>query len=151
MIAIGQAAPDFELEDELGNSVKLADFRGTSSVVLMFYPGDNTPGCTRQLCTARDDYDKYVAAGVKAFGVNPGTASNHKKFSEKHGLKTPLLLDNGGKVARAYDALMPVPIITLVNRTVVGIDRDGVVRFYQRGMPPTATILATMGAAPIGE
>jgi peroxiredoxin Q/BCP len=81
------------------------------------------------------------------FGVNPGSAGTHKKFSEKHGFKTPLLLDAGGKVSRAYDALMPVPILTIVNRTVVGIDREGLVRFYERGMPSTATILGAMGAA----
>ncbi len=149
MISVGEKAPEFELQDENGSAVKLADFRGSSSVVLMFYPADNTPGCTKQLCAARDDYDKYVAAGVKVFGVNPGSASTHKKFSEKHGFKTPLLLDNGGKVSRAYDALMPVPIVTLVNRTVVGIDRGGVVRFYERGTPSTATILGAMGAAPV--
>lgn len=149
MISVGEQAPDFSLEDENGNSVKLADFRGASSVVLMFYPADNTPGCTKQLCSARDDYDKYTAAGVKVFGVNPGSAGKHKSFSEKHGFKTPLLLDNGGKVSRAYDALMPIPIVTLVNRTVVGIDRGGVVRFYERGMPSTSTILGAMGAAPV--
>jgi peroxiredoxin Q/BCP len=149
MLKVGEAAPEFDLEDENGNHVRLGDFRGKSSVVLMFYPADNTPGCTKQLCTARDDYDKYVAEGVAVFGVNPGSAGNHKKFSEKHGFKTPLLLDNGARVSRAYDALMPIPIVTLVNRTVVGIDREGVVRFYERGMPSTATILAAMsqGAA----
>ncbi len=146
MISVGDQAPDFSLEDENGNAVKLADFRGASSVVLMFYPADNTPGCTKQLCTARDDYDKYVAAGVKVFGVNPANASKHKQFSEKHGFKTPLLMDGGAKVSRAYDALMPIPIVTLVNRTVVGIDGAGIVRFYERGMPSTATILGAMSA-----
>ncbi len=146
MLEIGQQAPDFTLEDENGATVHLTDFRGKSSVVLMFYPADNTPGCTKQLCAARDDYDKYQAAGVTVYGVNPGSAGTHKKFSEKHGLRTPLLLDNGGKVSRSYDALMPIPILTVVNRTVVGIDRDGVVRFYERGMPATSTILDAMSA-----
>jgi peroxiredoxin Q/BCP len=146
MLQIGDAAPDFALQDENGNTVRLADFRGKSSVVLMFYPADSTPGCTKQLCAARDDYDKYQAAGVAVFGVNPGSERAHKKFSEQHGLRTPLLLDDGGKVSRAYDALMPIPLLTIVNRTVVGIDRDGVVRFSQRGMPPTSTILEAMGA-----
>jgi len=148
MLDIGEKAPDFNLEDEKGNQVELADFRGKSSVVLMFYPADDTPGCTKQLCTARDDYDKYQAAGIAVFGVNPGSASAHKRFSEKHGLRTPLLLDNRGKVSRAYDALMPIPLLTLVNRTVVGIDREGIVRFYERGMPPTQRILDAMGAVP---
>ena len=144
MLSVGQQAPDFDLADENGHRVRLADFRGKSSVVLMFYPADNTPGCTKQLCTARDDHDKYVAAGVAVFGVNPGTAAIHKKFAERHGFKTPLLLDDGGRVSRAYDAVMPIPLLTLVNRTVVGIDRDGVVRFYRRGMPSTSTILDAM-------
>jgi peroxiredoxin Q/BCP len=147
MLDIGAQAPDFELLDENGNAVRLADFRGKSSVVLMFYPADNTPGCTKQLCTARDDYDQYQAAGVAVFGVNPGSESAHKRFSEKHGLRTPLLLDDKGKVSRAYDALMPIPLLTMVNRTVVGIDRDGVVRFYERGMPPTRRILDAMSGA----
>ena len=146
MLDIGSRAPDFHLEDESGNRVRLADFRGASSVVLMFYPADSTPGCTRQLCTARDDYDRYAAAGVAVFGVNPGSVAAHKRFAERYGFKTPLLLDNGGRVSRAYDALMPIPLVTLVNRTVVGIDRDGVVRFYERGMPSTDTILGAMGA-----
>lgn len=149
MLRIGDPAPDFDLQDENGMPARLRDFRGKSSVVLMFYPADNTPGCTKQLCTARDDYDKYVRAGVAVFGVNPGSAGTHKKFAEKHGFKTPLLLDAGGKVSRAYDALMPIPMLTLVNRTVVGIDRDGVVRFYERGMPSTSTILSGLSAAAV--
>ncbi|HEY7801160.1 MAG TPA: peroxiredoxin [Dehalococcoidia bacterium] len=147
MLSVGQEAPYFDLEDESGNRVRLADFRGKSAVVLMFYPADLTPGCTKQLCAARDDYDKYQAAGIAVFGVNPGSAGTHKKFIDKHNLRTPLLLDRGGKVSRAYDALMPIPIVTVVNRTVAGIDRDGIVRFYERGMPSTSTIMDAMGAA----
>jgi peroxiredoxin Q/BCP len=147
MLKIGAAAPDFSLQDENGKQVKLSDFAGKSPVVLMFYPADQTPGCTKQLCTARDDYDKYEAQGIKVYGVNPGSAASHKRFVEKHNMRTPLLVDAGGTVARAYDALMPIPLITLVNRTVVGIDRDGTVRFYERGMPPTDRIIAAMQAA----
>jgi len=144
---IGDPAPDFDLEDERGNRVRLADFRGRSAVVLMFYPADETPGCTRQLCAARDDYDRYLAAGVAVFGVNPASAERHRKFVERHGLKTPLLIDDGARVARAYDALYPIPLVTLVNRTVVGIDRDGTIRFYERGIPSTDRILAAVAPA----
>ena len=145
MLKVGAQAPGFSLPDEDGRRVNLSDFTGKSPVVLMFYPGDQTPGCTRQLCTARDDYDKYQAAGIQVFGVNPGSAASHKRFVEKHNMRTPLLVDAGGGVARAYDALMPIPLITLVNRTVVGIGRDGTVRFYERGMPPTDRIIAALG------
>jgi peroxiredoxin Q/BCP len=149
MLAAGDAAPDFDLEDESGVRVRLADFRGKSAVVLMFYPADNTPGCTAQLCAARDDYDRYEAAGIAVFGVNPGSARTHKRFAERHQLRTPLLVDAGGAVSRAYDALMPVPLLTIVNRTVVGIDRDGVIRYYKRGMPPTREVLAAMAGASV--
>src|SRR5262245_6292023 len=115
MLQAGDKAPEFTLKDENGETVRLADFMGKSGVVLMFYPADNTPGCTKQLCTARDDYDKYQAAGVAVFGVNPGNASTHKKFAEKHSMRTPLLVDEGGAVCRAYGALMPIPIINVVN------------------------------------
>ena len=98
MLEVGDEAPGFALEDESGNSVRLADFRGKSAVVLMFYPADETPGCTKQLCAARDDYDRYQQAGIEVFGVNPGSAKAHKKFVEKHGLRTPLLLDRGSNV-----------------------------------------------------
>ena len=144
-LSVGDAAPEFEVKDEQGNTVRLADFKGKSSVVLMFYPADNTPGCTAQMCAARDDYDKYQAAGIAVFGVNPGSEKAHKSFSEKHGLRTPLLLDDKGKVSKAYDALMPIPLVTVVNRTVVGIDAEGKVKFYQRGMPSTETIMSAMG------
>ena len=147
MLEVGDEAPGFALEDESGNSVRLADFRGKSAVVLMFYPADETPGCTKQLCAARDDYDRYQQAGIEVFGVNPGSAKAHKKFVEKHGLRTPLLLDRGSNVSKAYGALFPIPLINVVNRTVVGIDRDGRVRFYERGMPSTDKILGAMGAA----
>jgi thioredoxin-dependent peroxiredoxin len=149
MLRTGDPAPDFELPDENGATVRLADFKGKSPVVLMFYPADNTPGCTKQLCTARDDYDKYQAQGVAVFGVNPGSAATHKRFSDRHGMRTPLLADGGGAVARRYDALMPIPLMAIVNRTVVGIDRDGIVRFYKRGMPPTSEILEAMSAAAV--
>ena len=147
MLEVGDEAPGFALEDESGNSVRLADFRGKSAVVLMFYPADETPGCTKQLCAARDDYDRYQQAGIEVFGVNPGSAKAHKKFVEKHGLRTPLLLDRGSNVSKAYGALFPIPLINVINRTVVGIDRDGRVRFYERGMPSTDKILGAMGAA----
>ncbi len=145
----GDTAPDFALEDENGATVRLADFAGKSGVVLMFYPADNTPGCTKQLCTARDDADKYQAAGIAVFGINPGNAAKHKKFSERHGMTTPLLVDPRANVSRAYDALMPIPIVTVVNRTVVGIDSAGIVRYYQRGMSPTSEIIGAMTAAPV--
>ena len=84
-----------------------------------------------------------TGAGVTARRRSCFTSENPRRTLS---FKTPLLLDEGGKVSRAYDALMPIPIINIVNRTVVGIDRQGTVRFYERGMPSTSTILSAMGA-----
>lgn len=149
MLRPGDPAPDFELPDQTGKTVRLRDLHGKSAVVLIFYPADNTPGCTKQLCAARDDYALYEQAGIAAFGVNPGSAETHRRFSERYSFRTPLLVDEGGRVCRAYDVLMPIPLLTVVIRTVVGIDRDGVIRYYRRGMPATSEIIEAMtgGAA----
>ena len=130
-----------------GNRVRLADFRGKSSVVLMFYPADNTPGCTKQLCTARDDYDKYVGRRASPCSASTPAAPTRTRSSPRNtASRRRCSSTHGGKVSRAYDALMPVPLVTLVNRTVVGIDREGVVRFYERGMPPTSEIIGALSA-----
>ncbi|MEI6046645.1 MAG: peroxiredoxin [Chloroflexota bacterium] len=142
-LRVGDVAPDFTLSDQSGNSVKLAEFRGQSAVVLIFYPGDETPICTMQLCAARDSMDSYQKAGVKVFGVNQGAAESHQKFSNHHKLTTPLLVDKGLAISEKYDAVMGLGPLKLINRTVVAIDKDGKITFYRRGTPDTSDILAS--------
>jgi len=143
-LTIGSDAPDFSLETQAGTRVAPGDFRGKGPLVLIFYPGDMTPGCTKQLCIARDDAPQYAAAGVAVFGVNSATAESHKKFVAKHGLTTPLLVDRGFAASEAYGSLIKLGPIKITNRTVVGIDMQGRVAYYKRGMPPTSEILAAM-------
>jgi peroxiredoxin Q/BCP len=145
-MTIGDPAPEFTLASSDGRTVSLSAFRGTSPVVLIFYPKDQTPGCTAQLCAARDDAAEYAAAGAAVFGVNGDSAASHEKFIAKHALSMPLLIDPGLAVAKAYDAVIGIGPLKIVNRTVVGIDRDGKVAFYQRGTPKTAAILAALAA-----
>jgi peroxiredoxin Q/BCP len=145
-ITVGETAPDFTLSSESGAVVSLAAARARGPVVLIFYPMDQTPGCTAQLCAARDDVERYTAAGVSVFGVNGGKATSHKKFVEKHGLTMPLLVDDGLAVATAYDAVLGLGPLKVINRTVVGVARDGTISFYKRGMPKTDDILAAVGA-----
>jgi peroxiredoxin Q/BCP len=132
----GTPAPDFSLTDDAGRKVTLSALRG-KSVVLVFYPGDDTPGCTKQLCEFRDDWKAAKARGVKVFGVNPQGAQSHAKFREKFKLPFPLLVDQGSKVAALYNADG-----LIVKRTVYLIGPDGVIRFARRGKPAPEEVLA---------
>ena len=141
---VGQSAPDFTLRDHEGNEVVLSSILKHHLVALVFYPGDDTPGCTTQLCTIRDDWADFQAANVLVYGVNPGNADSHTKFWRHHGLKTPLLIDTEMRVARQYHAVKKFFGHEIVDRTVVLIDQQGQIRFYQRGMPSTKEILAAL-------
>jgi peroxiredoxin Q/BCP len=132
----GTSAPDFTLPDDSGGSVTLSARRG-KRVVLVFYPGDDTPGCTRQLCQFRDQWGQAAALGVEVFGVNPQNARKHSNFRRKFQFPFPLLVDQGQKVAKAYHANGP-----MVKRTVYLIGRDGKILFARRGMPAPGEVLA---------
>ena len=145
-LAIGSPAPDFVLRSSDGHDVSLSSFRGHRNVVLIFYPKDQTPGCTKQLCTARDDRPAYEAAGAVVFGINGDDAASHQRFNAKHGLGIPLLVDRGLAVARRYDAALGFGPLSIVRRTVVAVDRNGTIVLYQRGMPDTTRILSAFPA-----
>jgi peroxiredoxin Q/BCP len=145
-LRVGDPAPDFALPAEYGTTVRLSDFHDKQPVVLIFYPMDQTPGCTAQLCAARDDAERYEAAGIAVFGVNNGSAGSHRRFSEKYKLRTPLLVDDGLRVAGAYDAAVGFGALRIIKRTVVGISPEGKVVYYRRGMPATDEILAAVSA-----
>lgn len=133
----GTPAPDFELADDSGSAVKLFALRG-KSVVLVFYPGDDTPGCTKQLCEFRDGWEAARARGVEVFGVNPRSARKHAQFRRKFRFPFQLLVDPGQKVAALYHAKG-----LIVKRTVYLIGPDGIIRFARRGMPKPEEVLAT--------
>lgn len=137
----GDVAPAFRLSDEQGNIVSLADFKDKAPVVLIFYPGDMTPGCTMQLCSIRDEWQEFKDKGIQVFGVNGGSEKSHKKFKEMHKLPYPLLIDENKKTSEAYDALFSFFGIKIIRRTVFGIDKNGTVRYMKRGMPKTSDIL----------
>lgn len=140
VLSVGTQAPDFTLADQDGNLVRLADFRGKKNVVLIFYPGDETPGCTKQLCAARDDYAAYQAAEAVVFGVNPQSPQSHKDFIAKNNYPFPLLVDQDMQVAALYRCKGDQKNV----RTVYGIDKNGTIVFAQPGMPETAEILKSL-------
>ncbi|MCB2156773.1 redoxin domain-containing protein [bacterium] len=141
ILPVGVEAPDFEETDQNGNVVKLSDFAGKNNVVLIFYPGDMTPGCTKQLCTARDDYSKYQNLDAVVFGVNPAGAGSHMNFAERYEFPFPLLADEDGSMVRHYGCR---GIGGITTRTVYVIDKEGKIVFAERGMPSTHTILESL-------
>lgn len=100
-ISAGQNAPDFTLPDESGKYHSLSDYRG-KTVVLYFYPEDDTPGCTKEACGFRDDYSVYQKAGVTVIGVSPDSSTSHTKFIHKYELPFTLLSDPDREVINLY-------------------------------------------------
>ena len=120
---VGDPAPDFELEGTDGRFT-LSDHRG-ERVVLLFYPGDNTPVCTRQFCSYRDAGEDLSSLDAVVVGISSQSLRSHEDFSSRHSLNVPLLADEDSAVAKAYGAHRTG---LGVKRAVVIIDEDGVVR-----------------------
>jgi peroxiredoxin Q/BCP len=123
---LGQSAADFSLPDGDGNTWRLADQRG-KVVVLLFYPGDETPICTRQMCSVRDRWEDYAATGAEVVGISTNSVESHKSFADHHDLPLRLLADVDGKVADQYGAKSLIP--GKVARSVFVIDANGVIRY----------------------
>lgn len=130
VLEVGQSAPDFELHDQFGKSHRLADYRG-KYVLLYFYPKDDTPGCTKEACSFRDDYSEYQKAGVPILGVSPDSQESHSKFSLKHDLPFTLLSDPDHSVCEAYGVWGKKKMFGKeydgVYRTTYLIDPEGVI------------------------
>jgi peroxiredoxin Q/BCP len=124
-IQAGQQAPDFALKDGEGKEWRLSDQRGRV-VVLLFYPGDETPVCTRQMCSVRDRWEDYAATGAEVVGISTDSPESHRKFTEHHSLPLRLLSDPDRRVSEMFDAKSWLPGRSA--RAVVVIDAEGRVR-----------------------
>lgn len=127
---IGQVAPEIDLPDGDGERWTLIGARG-KPVVLFFYPGDETPVCTKQLCSVRDNWSRYLETGAEVVGINTDSIEKHRGFSANHGLPMRLLSDPDGNVVRAYD----MKNLIGTRRGVVVIDADGIIRFRKVVLP----------------
>ena len=125
---IGNTAQDFTLKDGESNNWTLSDQRG-KTVVLLFYPGDNTPVCTAQLCSVRDHWSEYQATGAEVVGISTDTVESHKGFAEKNQLPLRLLSDTNRKVSEMYDMKSWLPGRSA--RGVVVIDKDGKIAYHK--------------------
>jgi peroxiredoxin Q/BCP len=125
-LAAGDRAPEFTLENQEGKPVSLAEFRGRKNVVLYFYPKDDTPGCTRESCAFRDQFEAFGDVGAEVIGVSGDSAASHRAFAAKHRLPFTLLSDPSGKVRAAFG--VPATLGMLPGRVTYVIDKQGVIR-----------------------
>lgn len=131
MPEIGASAPDFELPSTEGK-IKLSDRLANRAVLLVFYPGDDTPVCTRQLCDYRDNLAVFADLGLDVLAINPQSLGSHERFSKKHNLPFPLLSDVDKEVCRSYGA---VGLLGITKRALVLIGQDGRVRWRRSDLP----------------
>ncbi|MEI7547560.1 MAG: peroxiredoxin [Actinomycetota bacterium] len=129
-LSVGDTAPAFTLPSDSGSDVSLSQFHGRP-VVLVFYPGDDTAVCTKQLNTYNDDLAQFEALNAQVLAISAQTVESHQKFSAKHGFRFPLLADTDKAVAGAYGTLGP---LGFPRRSIFIVDGAGVVRYSHRAI-----------------
>ena len=129
-ISVGDRAPAFALPSTGGSTVSLADFAGRP-VVLVFYPGDDTPVCTKQLNSYNNDVAQFESLDAQVLGISAQSVDSHERFSDKHGFQFPLLADTDKAVAGLYGTLGP---LGFPRRSVFIVDGDGIVRYAHRAI-----------------
>jgi peroxiredoxin Q/BCP len=128
---VGDLAPDFTLPSTRGE-VTLSSLLERGAVLLVFYPGDDTPVCTKQLCDYRDNLGALEGLGVQVLALNPQTQESHERFAGKHRLPFPLASDAGGAVCRQYGA---VGLLGMTRRALVLVGRDRRVKWRKTDFP----------------
>jgi peroxiredoxin Q/BCP len=153
-VGVGDRAPDFDLPGTGDRRYTLTEYRGRP-VVLVFYPGDNTPVCTKQLNTYTRDIDQFEALDAQVLAISAQAVDSHERFSEKQGgFAFPLLADTDKKVAEAYGTLGP---LGFPRRSVFVVDGEGVVRYAHRAIagltyrPTEELVRAVKDAQPAGS
>jgi peroxiredoxin len=128
---VGDTAPDFTLQSTEGEITLSKRLKG-GAVLLVFYPGDDTPVCTKQLCNYRDNLDTFDDLNVQVLAINPQSDDSHRKFASKQSFPFPLLSDPGGKVCKQYGALN---FLGMAKRALVLIGQDRKVKWRQASLP----------------
>ena len=149
MVAEGDLAPDFELQTDAGETVKLSGLRGRK-VVLYFYPKDDTPGCTAQACGIRDAFGEFERTGAVVLGVSPDDVASHERFRQKYSLPFTLLADPDHRVAELYGVWGEKKYMGRsymgVERSTFVIDEGGVVTKVLRKVKPATHADDVLGA-----
>lgn len=139
MITINTPAPTFELPDQNGKTHKLSDYKG-KWVLVYFYPKDDTPGCTIEACTLRDNMASFDKANAVVLGISADSPESHAKFAEKYSLPFTLLADESKKVIKAYDSWAPKKMFGKeflgIKRNSFLINPEGIVVKVYEGVKP---------------
>ena len=134
-LAVGDAAPAFTLPDQQGEPRSLADYRG-DWLVLYFYPKDDTPGCTTEACSFRDNINRLIAQDAAVLGVSMDSVASHAEFAREYELPFPLLADPEGEVVERYGALSDFLVVKFAKRQTFIIDPDGNIAKIYRKVDP---------------
>ena len=125
-IKVGDQVPNFSLPSQTGTTVNISDLIGKKSLVIYFYPKDDTPGCTAESCAFRDSYEVFTDAGAEVIGISADTPQSHQQFAQKYNLPFTLLSDTDNRVRKLFG--VPSTLFVLPGRVTYIIDQEGIVR-----------------------
>jgi peroxiredoxin Q/BCP len=140
----GDTAPKFKLQAYPSGMVSLDDYIGKKNVILAFYPKDDTPGCTKEMCSMSDDLSKFKDANTEILGISCDNLNSHEKFAGKYSLKQHLLADVGGEVGKLYGTVQDGK--ATANRVLFVIDKSGTIKHIIQGMPDNNQLLSLVQA-----
>ncbi|TRV47524.1 MAG: peroxiredoxin [Microcystis panniformis Mp_MB_F_20051200_S9] len=125
-IKVGDRVPNFSLPSQTGTTVNIGDLIGKKSLVIYFYPKDDTPGCTAESCAFRDSYEVFTDAGAEVIGISADSPQSHQQFAQKYNLPFTLLSDSDNQVRKLFG--VPATLFVLPGRVTYIIDKEGIVR-----------------------
>lgn len=125
-IKVGDRVPNFSLPSQTGETVNIGDLIGKKSLVIYFYPKDDTPGCTAESCAFRDSYEVFTDAGAEVIGISADSPQSHQQFAQKYNLPFTLLSDSDNRVRKLFG--VPSTLFVLPGRVTYIIDKEGIVR-----------------------
>jgi peroxiredoxin Q/BCP len=125
-IKVGDRVPNFSLPSQTGTTVNVSDLIGKKSLVIYFYPKDDTPGCTAESCAFRDSYEVFTDAGAEVIGISADSPQSHQQFAQKYNLPFTLLSDSDNRVRKLFG--VPSTLFVLPGRVTYIIDKEGIVR-----------------------
>jgi peroxiredoxin Q/BCP len=125
-IKVGDRVPNFSLPSQTGTTVNVSDLIGKKSLVIYFYPKDDTPGCTAESCAFRDSYEVFTDAGAEVIGISADSPQSHQQFAQKYNLPFTLLSDSDNRVRKLFG--VPATLFVLPGRVTYIIDKEGIVR-----------------------